>query len=300
MDAGFAEIKKLEALLDFFSDDSEISAINKAAGYKAVKVSVETLDIIKKALMVSDDTNGAFDPAIGPLTKLWGFSGKGAAGIPQDGKIKNILPLINYKKIMINSSLSEVSLQKKGMEMDLGAIAKGYAADKVIEAIKAAGIQAALVSIAGDIKGFGIKPDGKPWRVGIQDPRADGIFAAIDLQDKAVSTSGDYQRYFIKDGRRYHHIMDPKTGYPASVAISVSVIADNGYAADSFSTGVFVLGPEKGIKLLESMGLSGIIVDAAKKIHLTKDLDGKITIEKPLFPPCKKIHQARKSCQNHL
>ncbi len=282
VDAGFAEIKKLEALLNFFSDNSEISAINKAAGSKAVKVSGETLDIIKKALMVSDGTNGAFDPAIGPLTKLWGFSGKGTADVPQDDKIKNILPLIDYKKIMINDSLSEVFLQKKSMKIDLGAIAKGYAADMAIKAIKAAGIKAALVSIAGDIKGFGVKPDGKPWRVGIQDPRADGIFATIDLQDKAISTSGDYQRYFIKNGRRYHHIMDPKTGSPASVSISVSVIADNGYIADSFSTGAFVLGTEKGIKLLESMGLSGIIVDAGKKMHITKDLNGKITIEKPL------------------
>lgn len=294
VDVGFAEIKRLEGLLNFFSNDSEITAINRAGGYSPVKVSSKTVDIIKKAVKISDYTNGAFDPTIGPVIKLWGFSNKDsiAPDIPQRDKIKNLLPLIDYKKIKINNSTSEIFLEKNGMELDLGGIAKGYAADKAIEAIKAKGIKAALVAIAGDIHGFGLKPNMKPWRIGIQNPRPtterrtqiteenEEIFASLYLKDSAISTSGDYQRFFIKQGRRYHHILNPKTGFPASGTISVSVIATEGYMADGLSTGIFVLGSEKGIKLLESLGLSGIIVDTDKKIFLTKDLKGKINIEK--------------------
>jgi len=294
VDAGFAEIKRLEGLLNFFSPDSEITAINRSSGYKPVRVSKETLVIIKKAVRISDYTDGAFDPAVGPLMRLWGFSDKGISGvIPTPQEIKNILPLVDYRKIKINDSTSEIFLEKKGMELDLGGIAKGYAADKAIEVIKSRGIKAALVAIGGDIRGYGLKPDKKPWRVGIQNPRPkseniepqaekEDIFVSLYLKDAAISTSGDYQRSFIKDGVRYHHILDPKTGFPAGRAMSVSVIAPEGYMADAISTGVFVLGPEKGIKLLESLGLSGIIVDVNKKIFLTKDLQGKITIEKTL------------------
>ena len=176
------------------------------------------------------------------------------------------------------------------MMLDLGGITKGYAADVAIEAIKSKGVKAALVAIAGDIKGFGLKPGSHPWKVGVQNPRPtddkskkeeddDDIFASLYLENKAISTSGDYQRFFIKDGKRYHHILDPRIGYSPSDVISVSVIAPEGYMADGLSTGIFILGRERGIKLLESMGLDGIIVDADRKIFLTKNLEGKINIE---------------------
>lgn len=308
INAGFAEIKRLEDLLNFFSEQSEVTAINKSSGDKPVKVSEETEDIVEKAIKISEYTNGAFDPTIGPLMRPWGFSGLRDAtqktpGIPQTEKIKKILPLIDYKKIKVNNITSEIFLEKKGMELDLGGIVKGYTADRVVRVIKAKGIKSALVSIAGDIKGFGLKPDAEPWKVGIQNPRPEDnppespntplwkrgvrgdfedIFASLLLKDKAISTSGDYQRFFIKDGRRYHHILNPKTGFPADRVVSASVIAPDGYMADGISTGIFVLGPEKGIKLLKSLGLSGIIVDTNKKIFLTEDLKGKINIERPL------------------
>ncbi|MBI4687415.1 MAG: FAD:protein FMN transferase [Nitrospirae bacterium] len=306
IDAGFEEISKIETLINYFSPESEIAAINKSAGIKAVKVSRETLDIIKRAVEIAEATNGAFDPAIGPLTRLWGFSAKTVdRDVPRDEDIKNILPLIDYKKIRINTEASEIFLEKKGMELELGGVAKGYAADKAMEAVKTKGAKAALIAIAGDIKGFGLKPDGKAWKVGIQNPRIDlrvkgqveaalredslrgsgvkeeeDILAALYLKDTAISTSGDYQRFFIKDGKRYHHIINPKTGYPASGVISVSVIAPEGYTTDGFSTGVFVLGAEEGISLLESLGIGGVIVDDNMEVILTKDLKGKINIEK--------------------
>ncbi|MEE8328866.1 MAG: FAD:protein FMN transferase [Thermodesulfovibrionia bacterium] len=292
IEAGFTRIKRIEQLLNFFSSESEITAINKASGGRPVKVSQETLEAIQRAVEIADYTDGAFDPTIAPVIRLWGFSEKSQeSSIPSADKIKNALRFVDYRKIKINMSASEVFLEKKGMELDLGGITKGYAADMAIEAIKAKGIKAALVAIAGDIKGFGLKPDLKPWRVGIQNPRLsddkseggeEDIFASLRLKDKAISTSGDYQRFFIKEGKRYHHILDPRKGYSASDVISVSVIAPNGYMADGLSTGIFVLGREKGIKLLESMGFSGIIVDINEEIFITEDLKGDADIEKIL------------------
>jgi thiamine biosynthesis lipoprotein len=289
VDSGFAEIKKLEALLNYFSAESEITAINKAAGKTPVRVSAETLDIVEKAASISDFTDGAFNPAIGPIIKLWGFSKqKTVHPIPSVTMIEDTLKLVDHKKIKINKDTSEIYLDEEGMEIDLGGIAKGYAADRAIDIIKSKGIRSALVAVAGDIKGIGLKTDRKPWKVGIQDPRSgeeksekrgDEIIATLRIRDNAVSTSGDYQRFFIRDGKRYHHIIDPRTGYPtASRVISVSVIASEGYIADGLSTGVFVLGPKKGITLLESLGLNGIIVDIDKNVYLTKSLKGQVSL----------------------
>ena len=321
IEAGFTEIKRLEQLLNFFSGDSEVTALNRASGRELVKVSRDTLYVIKKAVEIANYTDGAFDPTIGPLMRLWGFSNQNPnPSIPLEDKIKGALRFVDYKKIKINDMGSQIFLEEKDMEIDLGGIAKGYAADRAIEAIKAKGIKAALVAIAGDIKTFGLKPDLQPWKIGIQNPRpktgkdedrippsppfakggiggitakvmtrrggegglSEDIFASLYIKDKAISTSGDYQRFFIENGKRYHHILNPGTGYPAAGVISVSIIAPEGYMADGLSTGIFVLGPDKGIRLLESMGIDGIIIDANKKIFFTKNLKGKINIEENL------------------
>ncbi len=288
VNTGFAEIKKLETLLNYFSNESEISAINRAAGIHPVKVSKETLEIIKKMVDIAKLTNGAFDATIAPVIKHWKFAKQHPApSVPSNSVIENALKSVDYKKIIIHHETSEIYLEEKGMELDLGGIAKGYAADKAVDAIKSEGIKAVLVAIAGDIKGFGLNTSGKPWKVGIQNPRPgpdlekpwEDIFATLYLQDSAISTSGDYQRFFIKNGKRFHHILDPETGFPAdSSLISVSVVAPEGYLSDGLSTAVFVLGSEKGIKLLESMGLDGVIVGTNKKMLLTKNLKGKIDI----------------------
>jgi thiamine biosynthesis lipoprotein len=289
IEAGFAEIKRLETLLNYYSDGSEISAINRYSGKKAVRISRDTFDIIRKSIEIAEETGGAFNPAIGPVIKLWKFAvQEPGRSLPSRKMISDALKLVDYRKIGMNESDSTVLLQETGMEIDLGGIAKGYAADRAIEAIRSKGVGAALVSIAGDIKGFGRREEGKPWRVGIQNPRSSGeeeeetdIISTMDLSDKAISTSGDYQRFFVKDGKRYHHIIDSTTGYPTeSRLISVSVMAPEGYLSDGFSTGVFVLGAEKGISLLESHGLEGILIDSDKKVYATKRLKGKITILK--------------------
>jgi thiamine biosynthesis lipoprotein len=289
IESGFGEIKKLEQHLNYYSPESEISAINRASGKYPVKVSRDTLDVIKKAVEIAAFTDGAFDPTVGPLMESWGFTTRGAErSVPHRKTIQDILGLVHYKKIKINDSTSEIFLEKQGMALDLGGIAKGYAADRVIESIRVQGIKAALVAVAGDIRAFGVKSDGQPWKVGIQNPRSkenssgkkeEDVLFSLHLTDKAISTSGDYQRFFTEGGRRYHHIIDPATGYPASQVMSVSVIAPEGYRADSLATAVFIIGPEKGIKFLESKDLDGIIVDAHKNIFFTERLKEKITIE---------------------
>lgn len=277
----FAEIGRLGALLNFFSSESELSRINRNAGTSEVRVSPDTLDVIEKAVYVSESTHGAFDPTIGPEMALWDFRSR---RIPDEKDIRERLPLVNYRLIRINKKWSTVYLEKKGMLMDLGAIAKGYAADKAVEELKMKGIRAGLVAVAGDIRAFGLKPDGKPWRVGIRSPRprnnGDELMASVELTDMAISTSGDYERYFISDGKRYHHILDPKTGRSADGCRSVTVIAKNGFQTDAFSTGVFVLGPEKGMEVLRHMGFDGVIVDKNGNIETTPGLRGRIEFKR--------------------
>ncbi|MCX5717649.1 MAG: FAD:protein FMN transferase [Nitrospirae bacterium] len=279
IDRAFSEIEKLDSLLNFFSDNSELSEINRNAGLKAVAVSPETFEVIEKAIYASGKTSGAFDITIGSVTTLWDFHKRVK---PEDKQIKERLPLVNYKNVILNKKSSSVYLKKRGMLIDLGGIAKGYAADKAVEALKREGIKSGLVAVSGEIKAFGLKPDSKPWKIGIRNPRAknkeDEIMATIEMTGMAISTSGDYERYFIIEGKRYHHILNPKTGYPSDGCRSVSIIAKDGSVTDSFSTGIFVLGAEKGIKLLEEMGIDGIIIGKNGKIHTTPNLREKLEI----------------------
>jgi thiamine biosynthesis lipoprotein len=277
IDAAFSRIDALDKTLNFFSDTSELSRINAEAGSAPVAVSPETVEVIAKAIDTSAKTEGAFDVTVGPEIALWDFVAK---KMPDEKTVKERLPLVNYRNMVVDREKSTVFLAKGGMRADLGAIAKGYAADRAVEELKRQGIRAGLVAVAGDIRAFGLKPDGSGWKVGIRDPRAGGkadeILATVELRDMAVSTSGDYERYFIKDGIRYHHILDPKTGYPAAGCRSVTVLAKEGADTDSFSTGIFVLGPEKGMKVLERMGFEGMIIDKDGRVFTTPGLKERI------------------------
>jgi thiamine biosynthesis lipoprotein len=279
--SAFSTIGKFGDRINFFSASSELSDINRNAGIRPVKVSPDTLDIIEKAIYISKKSGGAFDATVGPETSLWDFHKKIK---PSDEQIKKNLHLVNYRNIVIDKEKSTVFLREKGMLLDLGGIAKGYAADLAVADLKRNGITAGIVANAGDIRVFGSKPDGSPWNVGIENPRhendSDEIIAKVKLVDEAISTSGDYQRYFILDGRRYHHLIDPATGYPAYGCRSVSVITDSGAFTDAFSTAVFVLGPEKGMKLVRKLGMDAVIVKDDGTIMTTPGLNGIITIEK--------------------
>jgi len=274
----FKELDRLEKLLNYYSEESEITAINKKAGIEPVTVSPETFDIISKAVFVSEKTEGAFDITMGPVIALWDFYN---AVLPDAASIKEKLKWIGYTNILLNKEKSTVFLKKKGFEINLGGIIKGYAADKAVEILKKHGIKSGTVAIAGDIKTFGKRPDGTPWRIGIQHPRHDEIIAVVNLSDAAISTSGDYVRFFIKDGKRYHHLLNPKTGYPAYECQSVTIIAEDAAYADALSTGIFILGPQKGLEVLKKLGFDSVIIDRDGKIFITEGIKDNIVFREP-------------------
>jgi len=279
MDRAFAKIKRLGKLLDFFSPDSEISAINRNAGVSPVAVSPDTYAVLEKAAEVSTESNGAFDITVGVVVNLYDFHKKTR---PTDALIREKLPLVNFRDLILNRDKQTAFLKRKGMTIDAGGIAKGYAADRAVEVLKSAGIKAALVAVAGDIRAYGLKPGGKPWRVGIRDPRGKGlddIIATLELKDMAISTSGDYERFFMENGKRIHHLIDPKTGYPAPGVMSVTVVGPLAVYTDSLATALFISGIDKGLKIADTLGYDALMIDETGKIHMTDSLRDRITLQ---------------------
>ncbi len=278
IDAAFSEVERFGGMIDFFSASSELAEVNRSAGLRPVKVSAETLALFRNAVEISRLSGGAFDPTIGPVMQLWNFPGRVRPSAPD---LRSRLALVDYRNIVIDESQSTVFLRKKGMLVDLGGIAKGYAADLAVDRLKALGVPAALVAIAGDIRGYGRKPDGSAWQIGVRNPRpkqdGEDIIARLPLRDRAISTAGDYERFFIENGVRYHHILDPKSGMPAQGCISVSVISEAGVRSDGIDNALFVLGPEQGMQLARRLGVDAIIMDSAGKIHMSDGLKGDLT-----------------------
>lgn len=276
-DAGFEEIKRLEALMSHYQDDSDVSRINKNAGKEPVKVSQETIDVIETAKKASEMSSGAFDITMGVLGKVWHFTkdDKGEPVPPEKEDVEPILPFIDYKQVIIDKDTSTVKLGRNGMRINLGGIAKGYIVSKAVEKIKAKGIKKGIIHAGGDMFVFNESQD-KPFKIGIRHPREQGkIIGTIEILSGAVATSGDYERFFIKDGIRYHHIMNPKTGFPASKVQAVTIVFKDGTLADGLSTAVFVMGLEDGMKLIEKLpGVEGLIVDADGNTHLSSGLKG--------------------------
>ncbi len=278
IEAAFSKIRELEGLLSFWTEDSEIAAINRNAGKEAVRVSAPTLEILKRAMEISDWTDGAFDATVGPVIRQWDFKEQ---TLPEPEALKAALKKVDYRALELDTDKSTAYLSRPEMSFDTGGIAKGFAADAAIDVLKAQGISAALVAVSGDIRAYGKKPDGTEWRVGIRNPRSEdpnSFIASISLNDEAVSTSGDYERFFIKDGQRYHHILDPRTGYPADGSMSVTVIADTATYTDGLATGIFVLGPERGLKVLEEHGFQGVLIGADGETYITGGLAGRLRI----------------------
>ncbi len=274
----FSEIGRVGERLSYYLPGSDVSRINRSAGIKPVKVSEETLEVIRTALEVSRITGGAFDPTAGPLIRLWDLR-RGI--VPNRKDIEEVLRKVDYRKVNLDVEGKMVFLEEKGMEIHLGGIIKGYLTDRGIEVLKKSGAVAGLVAVGGDVRVFGRKPDGRLWRIGIKDPRGEGVFAALSLSDAAVSTSGDYGRFFIKNGKRYHHIIDPRTGYPARGLMSVTVIAPSSAFADALATGLFVLGPERALELLKNLSLEGILITSEGKVIITPGIRRNLRLLKP-------------------
>jgi FAD:protein FMN transferase len=273
MAAAFARITEIEKVSDRFTGDSEISAINRRKTPGTIPVSADMLKMLSISRRVSDLTGGAFDVTVAPLVDLWGFDVGGRLPAPEE--IKRELTRVDYHRVAIDGDSSTITLADGSVRLELGGIAQGYAAGEVEKLIRARGIESGVINISGDITAIGDK-DGKPWRIGVQDPRnTSKLCAVINAKDIAIVTSGDYERCFFVDGVRYHHILDPKTGYPARGCASVTVVTRDVVFADALSTAIFVLGPEAGITFAESQkGVDVLIVTDDGRRLSTPGLSG--------------------------
>lgn len=284
MKAAVEEIRRLEGLMTSWRDDSEIAAINRGAG-SAVPVGPETFEVIDKSLWASRVSHGAFDITFHTMGGLWKFGDAADAvpKVPDRKEIERLRKLVDYRLIQLDPKARTVRVPK-GRKIDLGGIAKGFAVDKAAAVMKKGGLTSFLAQAGGDLYGSGKKPDGSHWVTGIQDPRAPegAYFAVIELEDRAFSTAGDYARAYVVDGKRYHHIIDPRTGYPATASRSVTIWAPDAFVADGIDDGVFILGPEKGLELVESLeGVGAVIVDQHNKVWISKRLEGKVKLLRP-------------------
>ena len=278
------EIRRLEGLMTTWRDDSEISRVNAAAGKAAVKVSPETLAVVLKSNWMSAHSEGVFDISFEAMHGLWKFDQDLEEKVPDAQAIEAARKLIDWRAIEVDEKASTVKLARPGMRISLGGIAKGYAVDVASRSLERAGVRAFFVQAGGDLFVRGKKPDGTAFRVGVRDPRdaGGGYFAFLPVEDHAFSTAGDYERGFVKDGKRYHHIIDPRTGWPATASRSVTVWAKDAFTADALDDAVFILGPEKGLALIESIDDAGcVIVDAKNKVWVSKRLEGKLQITRP-------------------
>ncbi len=265
-----AEIDRLDRMMTDWKPESPLMDVNRAAGAMAVEVPPELLFIVERSLRISELTGGAFDISFAGAGKLWNWR---VPVIPSAEAVKASLENVGWRGIAVDPKAKTLFLSKPGMRIGLGAIAPGYAGDLAMAKIRALGIQDACVNMSGDVLLIGRK-DGKPWNVGVTHPRKKGeSLLVLPVSNAAVSTSGDYERYFEQDGKRYCHIIDPRTGYPAEGCRSVTIVAPNLAFADGLATGVFVMGPEKGMALVESLeGVHAAIVAADGTLRMSKGL----------------------------
>ncbi|NMB56222.1 MAG: FAD:protein FMN transferase [Leptolinea sp.] len=275
LDAVQIEIERLEGLFSRFLPDSEISQINRMAGTDEVEISFETFEVLSRAVGFSRNSRGLLDVSIGPLVDLWKIS-RNTLSVPDQDAMEMARQLVNFEDISMDHVRQAAGLRKAGQSIDLGGIGKGYTADKVIEVLRTFGNTSAFSNLGGNVVTLGKKTNGESWKVGIQHPRATGrLIGVVSVCDQSVVTSGDYQRYIIsRDGRRFHHLIDPRTGRPAaSGLISVTIIADESLTADALSTMVFIAGLDKGTEILKDFpNTHAILVDENLRIFITHDL----------------------------
>ena len=268
------EVKRIENLISDWIPTTQISQVNQNAGIVPIKVNNEVFELVERALKISKLTDGAFDISYASMDKIWKFDGS-MKEMPSPEAIKKSVERIGYEKIILDTKNKTIFLKDAGMKLGLGGIGQGYIADKVKEVLQAKGCTAGIVNVSGDINTWGSQIDGKPWTVGVVNPvNKNKVFATFPLIDSAVETSGSYEKYVTFNNIRYSHIIDPRTGYPATGVVSVSVFAKQTEIADALATGVFVLGVEVGLNLINQLkGIECIIVDDKGKIFTSKGID---------------------------
>lgn len=287
VEESFKRLTELDNMASSAISTSDVSKVNAASGKSYVKVHPEIMNMVETSLKYSKLSSGAWDITMGPIINLWGI-GTDNEKLPSDAEIKARMPLIGYDKISVNEKDSSIMLQKQGMAIDLGGIAKGFAADEVLKIYKKYNIKNGLINLgSSSIYALGKNESGNPWSIGIKHPRSEesgNYLGIIKITNEALSTSGDYERYFIKDNKRYHHIMNPATGAPADTGVmSDTIIVDGNnpernMLADLLTTTVFVLGPEKGLKFVEGLkDVSCEITSPDNKIYQTSSFKEKLS-----------------------
>lgn len=268
----FARLREIEARMSVNRAGTELDRVNAASGKEPVMVDPDVIEVLKAALHYAQLSDGAFDPTIGPLVKLWGI-GTDDARIPAPEEIQKVLPLINYKDVVLDPQGQTIFLKRHGMAIDLGAIAKGYAADEMARILHSKKVERAIIDLGGNVLAYGEKQGGKNWRIGVQDPGGErGTYVGIlEIKNKTMVTSGVYERFLMQDGVRYHHILSTSSGYPVQNGLlSVTIVGDRSIDADGLSTAVFALGYEKGRSFLESLDdVEGIFIFEDGSIRAT-------------------------------
>ena len=274
----FQDFEYLDRLLSVWHADSKVSQINAAAGRQPVVVPGEVIQLLQAARQISEWTDGKFDVTFGALTGLWRFDHDQDDRIPPPREVAARLPLIDFRAVEVDPVAGTVFLRKTGMRMHLGGIGKGFAVERAAARFRAHGIGDFMIQSGGDLYASGRRGD-RGWRAAIQDPRRpEALIAALELHDETFSTSGDYERFFMADGRRYHHILDPDSGRPAAAgARSVTIVAPRPTIADGLSTGVFIMGPEAGMALIERLpDVEGVIVTDRNDVLVSSGLRARL------------------------
>lgn len=271
------KVEELESLWSATAEGSEIFAINHSGG-EAVTVSGETRELLEFSLSMAVETGGVLEPTIYPVLLAWGFT-TGENRIPKEEELQALLGDVGYERIKIEGN--KVILPR-GMSLDMGAVGKGYTGDVLAESLKEAGIESALLNLGGNIQAIGTKPDGSSWRVGLKNPfDHEGYLGVIEIADEAVVTSGSYERYFVgEDGRRYGHIIDPSTGYPAESGLaSVTIVAKEGKLCDALSTSLFIMGKEKAESFWrERGGFDMILITDGRELYITEGIENAFSL----------------------
>jgi FAD:protein FMN transferase len=277
-EAVFSQIARVEALMSPYDRESDVSGINSGSGSGPVAVSQETYDLVARSMRISSETGGSFDITFAAVAPLWNYKDKNFVP-PSPAAVAALLPLVGSDKIRLYPDTRAVSFARPGMKIGLGAIAKGYAVEQGIGALGKRGVESGIVEAGGDLQVMGSKY-GKPWITGLRDPRRDAILLTMMLEDgDAIATSGDYERFVMRNGVRYHHIIDPRTGYPASGFCSVSVLSKSASLSDAYATAIFVMGPERAREFLGRHAEIGVVlVDLKENLAISKRLKDRVTL----------------------
>lgn len=273
-EASVQEVKRIELLISEWKPETEVSKVNDQAGISAVKVSKEVFDLVERALKISKISEGAFDLTFASMEKLWQFDKKEHASLPSPEIVSNNVKNVGYPFIQMDKKNQTIYITNPKTKIGLGGIGQGYIADKISEKLKGMGCTSAVVNVSGDVYAWGKKPDQKPWQVAITNPmNTQKIIGYFPLENSAVETSGNYEKYFTYNQKRYAHIIDPRTGYPVQDIVSVSVFAKTTELSDALATAVFVLGVTDGLALLNQLdGIEGIIIDDQGKIYTSNHI----------------------------